>query len=42
MPQTDVVFYQEDPDDVPVLDWLKELRPSDADGVKSHSERVKG
>jgi hypothetical protein len=28
MPQTDVVFYQEDPEDVPVLDWLKELRRS--------------
>ena len=29
MPRTDVVFYQEDDDDVPVLDWLKELRRSD-------------
>lgn len=28
MPQTDVVFYQEDRDDVPVLDWLKDLRRS--------------
>ena len=26
MPRTVVVFYQEDPKDVPVLDWLKELR----------------
>ena len=25
MPHTDVVFYQEDRNDVPVLDWLKEL-----------------
>ena len=29
MPRTEVVFYQEDADDVPVLDWLKELRRSD-------------
>ena len=29
MPRTEVVFYQEDDDDVPVLDWLKELRRSD-------------
>jgi phage-related protein len=29
MPRTDVVFYQEVDDDVPVLDWLKELRRSD-------------
>ena len=29
MPRTDVVFYQEDQEDVPVLDWLKELRRSD-------------
>src|SRR6266852_8348528 len=29
MPRTDVVFYREDDDDVPVLDWLKELRRSD-------------
>jgi phage-related protein len=29
MPQTDVVFYQEDRTDVPVLDWLKDLRRSD-------------
>ena len=29
MPQTDVVFYQEGRNDVPVLDWLKELRRSD-------------
>ena len=25
MPQTEVYFYQEDADDVPVLDWLREL-----------------
>ena len=29
MPQTDVVFYQEGSEDVPVLDWLRELRRSD-------------
>ena len=29
MPRTDVVFYQEDEGDVPVLDWLKELRRTD-------------
>ena len=29
MPQTDVVFYQENRNDVPVLDWLKGLRRSD-------------
>ena len=28
MPHTDVVFYQEDENDVPVLDWLKQLRRS--------------
>ncbi|MBI3679535.1 MAG: type II toxin-antitoxin system RelE/ParE family toxin [Acidobacteria bacterium] len=28
MPRTDVVFYQEAEKDVPVLDWLKELRRS--------------
>ena len=29
MPQTEVVFYQEAHGEVPVLDWLKELRRSD-------------
>jgi hypothetical protein len=29
MPRTEVIFYQEDEDDVPVLDWLKEVRHSD-------------
>ena len=29
MPRSEVVFYQEGEDDVPVLDWLKELRRSD-------------
>ena len=35
MPQTDVVFYQEDRNDVPVLDWLKELRRSDQRAYES-------
>jgi phage-related protein len=35
MPQTDLVFYQEDPEDVPVLDWLKELRRSDQRAYES-------
>ena len=29
MPRTDVIFYQEDEGDVPVLDWLKGLRRTD-------------
>jgi phage-related protein len=29
MPRTDSVFYQETEGDVPVLDWLKQLRRSD-------------
>ncbi|MGA2740752.1 MAG: type II toxin-antitoxin system RelE/ParE family toxin [Bryobacteraceae bacterium] len=29
MPSTDIVFYQEDESDVPVLDWLKRIRRSD-------------
>ena len=29
MPRTHVVFYREDDERVPVLDWLKELRASD-------------
>jgi phage-related protein len=35
MPRTNVVFYQEDADDVPVLDWLKELRRSDQRAYES-------
>jgi phage-related protein len=35
VPRTDVVFYQEDRDDVPVLDWLKELRRSDQRAYES-------
>lgn len=29
MPRTEVLFYQEAPGNVPVLDWLKELRERD-------------
>lgn len=29
MPQTSIVFYQQDRADVPVLDWLQELRRTD-------------
>lgn len=29
MPRTEVIFYQENGDDVPVLDWLKDLRRTD-------------
>jgi hypothetical protein len=29
MPRIDVIFYQEDEDDVPVLDWLKDVRRLD-------------
>jgi phage-related protein len=35
MPRTDVVFYQEDPEDVPVLNWLKELRRTDQRAYES-------
>ena len=35
MPRTDVVFYQEDGRDVPVLDWLKELRRTDQRAYES-------
>lgn len=29
MPQTDVIFYQEAPGNVPVLDWIEELAAQD-------------
>lgn len=35
MPRTDVVFYQEAAEDVPVLDWLKELRRSNQKAYES-------
>jgi len=35
MPRTDVIFYQEDRNDVPVLDWLRELRRTDQRAYES-------
>jgi hypothetical protein len=35
MPRTDVIFYKEDGNDVPVLDWLKELRRTDQRAYES-------
>ena len=35
MPRIDVVFYQEEEEDVPVLDWLKELRRTDQRAYES-------
>jgi hypothetical protein len=35
MPRTDVIFYKEDGHDVPVLDWLKELRRTDPRAYES-------
>ena len=35
MPRTDVIFYQQDPQNVPVLDWPKELRRSDRKAYES-------
>jgi phage-related protein len=35
MPHTEVVFYQENRNDVPVLDWFKELRRSDQRAYES-------
>ena len=35
MPRTDVVFYQESDGDVPVLDWLKQLRRFDQRAYES-------
>jgi len=35
MPRIDVVFYQEDGRDVPVLDWLKELLRTDQRAYES-------
>jgi phage-related protein len=35
MPRTDVVFYQEDQENVPVLYWLKALRRSDQRAYES-------
>jgi phage-related protein len=35
MPRIDIVFYQEEEEDVPVLDWLKELRRADQRAYES-------
>jgi phage-related protein len=35
MPQTSVIFYQEDANDAPVLDWLRQLRRSDQRAYES-------
>ena len=35
MPRTEVIFYQKDPQNVPVLDWLKELWRSDRKAYES-------
>lgn len=35
MPRTDVIFYQQDPQNVPVLDWLQDLRRSDRKAYES-------
>jgi phage-related protein len=35
MPRIDVIFYQEEEEDVPVLDWLKELRRTDQRAYES-------
>ena len=34
MSRTDVVFYQENPTDVPVLDWLKQIRRLDQEAYE--------
>lgn len=41
MPRINVVFYAEDDDDVPVLDWLKELRRSDQRAYESCVAAIK-
>ena len=40
MPRTRVVFYQEAPGDVPVLDWLRKLRRTDRRGYAKCVARV--
>ena len=40
MPRTEVLFYQEAPQDVPVLDWLRELRRTDRRGYAKCVARV--
>ena len=40
MPHTEVLFYQEESGDVPVLDWLRELRRTDRRGFAKCVVRV--
>ena len=40
MPRTTVVFYQEAPRDVPVLDWLRELQRTDRRGYAKCVARI--
>jgi len=40
MPQTEILFYQEAPQDVPVLDWLREIRRTDRRGYAKCVARV--
>jgi putative component of toxin-antitoxin plasmid stabilization module len=40
VPRTTVVFYREAPRDVPVLDWLRELRKTDRRGYAKCVARI--
>ena len=41
MPKTTVVFYQDDPDTVPVLDWLDSLPAKALDKCRVRIERLR-
>ncbi|HEV8719411.1 MAG TPA: type II toxin-antitoxin system RelE/ParE family toxin [Candidatus Binatia bacterium] len=41
MPKTTVVFYQDDPDTVPVLDWLDSLPTKALDKCRVRIERLR-
>ena len=41
MPKTTVVFYQDDPDTVPVLDWLDALPAKALDKCRVRIERLR-
>ena len=41
MPKTPVVFYQDDPNTVPVLDWLDSLPPKALDKCRVRIERLR-
>jgi phage-related protein len=41
MPKTPVVFYQDDPKTVPVLDWLDSLPPKALDKCRVRLERLR-